>query len=132
VIVASNSGRNAVPVEFAAGSRRRGARVIAITSYTHSNAFPSRTPSGERLLDVADLALDNGSPAGDAAVALPGRRERVGALSTVTGALLAQAIASEAACRLLAMGRDPGVLVSFNVDAQDVALKPTHEPNEVS
>lgn len=32
VVVASNSGRNAVPVEFALACRERGARVIALTS----------------------------------------------------------------------------------------------------
>ncbi|MDQ2737112.1 MAG: sugar isomerase domain-containing protein, partial [Actinomycetota bacterium] len=36
VLVASNSGRNAVPVEFASGARGRGATVIALTSLAHS------------------------------------------------------------------------------------------------
>jgi uncharacterized phosphosugar-binding protein len=117
VIVASNSGRNAVPVEFAEESGARGASVIAVTSRAHSAAFTSRAPSGKRLMEVADVVLDNGSPAGDALVTLRGRDERVGAISTVTGALLLQAAIAEAAQLLAERGQDPGVLVSFNVDA---------------
>jgi uncharacterized phosphosugar-binding protein len=116
VIVASNSGRNAVPVEFAETCRARGATVLAITSRAHSEAYPSRVPSGHKLMDVADLVLDNAAPVGDAAVALPGRDERVGPVSTVTGAVLAQAVMAEAAHRLAEQGHDPGVLVSYNVD----------------
>ena len=38
VLIASNSGRNAVPVEFALGARTRGAQVIVLTSMAHSTA----------------------------------------------------------------------------------------------
>ncbi|MGH3496356.1 MAG: sugar isomerase domain-containing protein [Nocardioidaceae bacterium] len=116
VLVVSSSGRNAVPVEFAEESHRRGCTVVAITSVTHSGAVASCAPSGRRLMEVADLVLDNAVPAGDAAVDLPGRPERVGALSTLTGSALAQAVVAEAATRLCEQGVDPGVLVSYNVD----------------
>jgi uncharacterized phosphosugar-binding protein len=116
VLVASSSGRNAVPVEFAEESRRRGATVVAVTSCRHGTAVPSRAPSGAKLKDVADLVLDNAAPVGDATVPLPGRSERVGPVSTVTGALLVQAVMAEAAYLLAARGEDPGVLVSFNAD----------------
>jgi uncharacterized phosphosugar-binding protein len=121
-LVASSSGRNAVPVEFAEVCRDRGATVVAITSRAHSGAYPSRAPSGAKLMDVAHLVLDNCAPIGDASVPLPGREERVGAVSTVTGAMLVQAVMAEAAYRLAEQGRDPGVLVSFNVDAEPVGL----------
>jgi uncharacterized phosphosugar-binding protein len=109
VIVASNSGRNAVPVEFAAGSRDRGAKVVAITSLAHSSSVPSRAPGGQRLCDVADVVIDNCGVPGDAA--LPGDPP-YGATSTVTGALIVQAIACEAVSRMA----DPQVLRSFNID----------------
>jgi uncharacterized phosphosugar-binding protein len=114
VLVVSSSGRNAVPVEFAEESRRRGATVVAITSLSHSAAVTSRAPSGAKLRDVADLVLDNAAPVGDATVPLPGRTERVGPVSTVTGVVLVQAVMAEAAHLLAARGEDPGVLVSSN------------------
>jgi uncharacterized phosphosugar-binding protein len=109
VIVASNSGRNAVPVEFAAGSRARGAKVVAITSLAHSASVPSRAPSGRRLCDVADVVIDNCGVPGDAALS---GDPPYGATSTVTGALIVQAIACEAVSRMAA----PRILRSFNVD----------------
>ena len=65
LIVVSNSGRNALPIEMAMGARERGAKVIAITSIEFSSKFPSRHPSGKRLYDVADIVIDNHVPPGD-------------------------------------------------------------------
>ncbi len=118
VVVASSSGRNAVPVEFAEESKARGATVIAVTSREHSGSVDSRAPSGRRLMEVADVVLDNTAPLGDATVSLPDRSEKVGPVSTVAGSVLLQSIVCEAALRLARNGRDPGVLVSYNVDPQ--------------
>jgi uncharacterized phosphosugar-binding protein len=115
-IVISNSGRNAVPVEFAESASRRGCKVVAITSVEHSQSVGSRAPSGRRLMDVADLVLDNAAPAGDAAIAVPGVTERVGALSTITGCALVQAMTVQAAHLLAERGLDPEILDSNNVD----------------
>src|SRR6185369_10176200 len=49
LIVASNSGRNAVPIALALEARRIGMRVIAITNLAHSRAWPSRHTSGKTL-----------------------------------------------------------------------------------
>lgn len=49
---------------------------------------------------VADVVIDNGAPAGDAVLAVPGLAQRVGAVSGVTGALIAQALTVEILRRL--------------------------------
>src|SRR5436190_203631 len=59
LVVISNSGRNAVPVEAAEWARARQVPVIAITSSAHSRAETSLAPSGKKLYDVADVVLDN-------------------------------------------------------------------------
>ena len=41
VLIASNSGRNAYPIEMAIEAKKRGASVIAITNIAHSNAVSS-------------------------------------------------------------------------------------------
>lgn len=113
VIIASNSGRNAVPVEFAEEWRARGGVVIAVTSRAHSDSVPSRAPSGHRLYDVADLVIDNCGVPGDAAISIGAAS--VGATSTVTGALIVQAIVCEATALLEAAGQPPEILRSFNI-----------------
>jgi uncharacterized phosphosugar-binding protein len=118
LVVASNSGRNAYPIEAADVGRELGARVIALTSLPHARSVASRHASGRRLFEVADLVLDTGVPAGDAAVSLDGLDVRVGPLSTVVGAALLNAVVVEAVAALLAGGRRPEVFESANVDAE--------------
>src|ERR1700688_406241 len=60
-LVASSSGCNIVPIEMAEQFRRRGIKVVAIVSWRHSEATASRHPSGKRLQDFTDLALDTGA-----------------------------------------------------------------------
>jgi uncharacterized phosphosugar-binding protein len=119
VIVISNSGRNAVPVEFAAGARERGATVVAITSLAHSQSVESRAPSGQRLFAVADIVIDNGGEPGDALIELPGIPARVGATSTIAGSVIAQAIVCEAAANFIEWGERPPVLMSNNVEGAE-------------
>ncbi len=116
LIIHSNSGRNTVAIELAEVARSKGVKVIALTSIAHSQAFPSRHPRGLRLMDVADLVLDNCGEVGDAIVELSGLPQRVGATSTVVGAALMNALVVETAKLLLEKGIEPPVYCSANVD----------------
>ena len=53
VLVASNSGVNAVPVEVALGCRERGLRVVALTNLEQAKRTAPRHPSGVRLHELA-------------------------------------------------------------------------------
>lgn len=114
VLVVSNSGRNAVPVEFAIGARAAGAKVIALTSLAHSETVESRAPGGRRLFEVADVVIDNCGVPGDALIEVDGSPERTGSTSTVVGALLAQALVVEVVTLLAERGHTPDVLRSLN------------------
>jgi uncharacterized phosphosugar-binding protein len=116
LVICSNSGRNAVPVEMALGARDRGMTTIAITSLNHSRAFPSRHPSGKRLFEVADVVLDNAGLPGDAALELPGLPRRIGPTSTIVGALLINLVIARAIELALARGLLPEVYASSNAD----------------
>lgn len=125
LVVASNSGRNAYPIEAALVGRRLGARVVALTSLPHARSVASRHPSGLRLFEAADLVLDTGVPAGDAALRLDGLGVPVGPLSTIVGAALIEAVVVGAIAWLLERGIEPQVLRSANVDdAQQLDLTP--------
>jgi uncharacterized phosphosugar-binding protein len=117
-VIGSNSGVNGSVVEFARLVRRRGHRLIAITSFTQTAAVDSRHPSGGKLIDHADVALDNGAPYGDAVLPLPDGGT-VCAVSSITSALLAQLVVAEVVRRLLEAGQAPPVYLSANVPGGD-------------
>jgi uncharacterized phosphosugar-binding protein len=114
LIVASNSGRNAVPIELAQGARSKGARTVALTSLQQTNAWPSRHPTGLKLKDACDLVIDNGSVDGDAGTVVPGIGQKMGPTSSVIGTLLMNLIAMEAAHFAAAAGYPIDVFVSSN------------------
>jgi uncharacterized phosphosugar-binding protein len=120
VVVSSNSGVNAVPVEVALECRARGLRVVALTNLEQARATAPRHPSGARLHELADVVIDNRCPPGDAAVALASG-DRVGPLTTVVGAAVVAALCARVAELLLAQGRRPPVLASQNLDGRPVA-----------
>lgn len=117
LIVISNSGRNAVPVQAAQEATRRGATTIAITSVAHSRASEVRSPATCRLLEVADIVIDNHGEPGDAAMSVAGVSAAMGATSTVVGAAIMQALSIGVAARMSAAGRPPEVYVSLNQGA---------------
>ena len=119
LIVASNSGRNPVPIEMALLAKERGLVVIALTSLVHSQAVASRHPSGRRLFEVADIVLDNGGDVGDAMLEVEGLPTKACPTSTVIGAAILNAVVAVIIEELLSMGVVPPVLVSSNVDRQE-------------
>lgn len=117
-VIASNSGVNGSIVELAQLVKERGHRLVAITSFAQTAAVDSRHPSGTKLVDHADVALDNGAPYGDAVLPLPGGGT-VCAVSSITGALLAQLVGAEVVRRLTEAGETPPVYLSANVPGGD-------------
>ena len=119
LIVASNSGGNAVVGELASLVRARGVPVIALISRAHATSRAARTAGSLNLRDLADVVIDNGGATGDAAVEIDGLGQRVGPTSTVVGAAALNAIVAEAAERLVARGIQPDVFLSSNLEGGD-------------
>ena len=111
-LVISSSGCNVVPVEMAEEFQKRGVKVAAIISTTHSEASTSRHRDGKKLQDFADIVLDTGAPVGDAMVKLDSLETPVAPGSTVGGCLLVNAIKAEVADRLTKAGQPPKVLTA--------------------
>ena len=119
LIVASNSGRNAVPVEMVFGAQERGMKTIAVTNLAHSRQWQSRHPSGKTLADAADLVIDNCGVSGDACVEIQGMPSRIGPTSTVTGAAIINLIIVQAIENALQKGVAPEIYISSNSDGDD-------------
>lgn len=124
MIVISTSGIRPVIVEMADGARRRGLPVIGICSKKHcEQSVPAHT-SGKKLIDVADVLIDNQCPPGDCVVELKGLDWRTGPTSTVTGAMIINMIRCRTAELLLESGIKPVLLPSHQfVGNQDAAAQ---------
>ena len=121
LVVASNSGGNAVVSSMAQLARQRGVSVVAVVSRTHATSGSARQTSFARLHEVADVVVDNGGATGDAAIEVSGFATRVGPTSTVVGAAALNAIVAEAVERLVARGVAPEVFTSSNIEGGDAA-----------
>ena len=91
LLVTSNSGRNPLVIEYTMRAREKGARIIVITSLSHSKTIASRHESGLRLFELADVILDNHAPYGDATTPID-EATSMGPVSTLTGCFLAQCV----------------------------------------
>ncbi len=70
VIVISNSGKNASPIEVALHAKKQGCLVIGLTSLAMSTTAKTVHPEGRNLHAIADHVLDNGGVPGDAVMKL--------------------------------------------------------------
>lgn len=114
-IIISNSGRNPVPIEVAMETKKRGNKVIVVTSKTYSKSAPSRHSSGKRLMDVADVVLDNCGEIGDVAVKIPELAQGLGPTSTIASAYLLHAVMVQATSNLSKIMKEPPIFWSANL-----------------
>lgn len=115
LVVVSNSGVNAAPVEIALLAREAGLKVLAISSVAYSKSVEPKPGVPARLYEIADLTLDNLGEPGDAIVEVDGTGLKVGPTSTVIGAALLNAVFVEATCALASEGMEPPVYRSGNM-----------------
>ena len=133
LMIASNSGVNGSIVGLALLAREHGIPLVAVTSMEHTMAVPIKHPSGQRLSDVADVVIDNLAPYGDATLTLNGGAEsvrgvsggsspqgiKVGAVSSITAAYIAQLLTIGVSERIAADGRRPPLYLSANIPGGD-------------
>jgi uncharacterized phosphosugar-binding protein len=111
-MIFSNSGVNEVVVEMALEAKALDLPVIAVVSVDHCTASAPKHSSGKKLFDIADVTIDNGTPAGDALVTVEGLEDPVGPGSTVGAAAVVNAVKCLVAEGLTKRGKPPLVLSS--------------------
>jgi len=117
MIITSNSGRNAMPIEMTMRCQKEGVCVVAITNMEQSKNTTSRHPSGKKLYECADYIIDSCVPSGDATLDLDGIK--TGPASSIVTMYLINTVVSEAIKIVLSHGKRPYVFQSQNVDGFD-------------
>ena len=114
IIIFSNSGVNQMPVEMALAAKERAMSVVSVTSIAYSKIAPLSS-IGQRLHEIADFAIDNCIPPGDALLAVEGFAGRVAPASTLIGSLILNGLVAEVAGRLGQAGQEIPAFVSANM-----------------
>lgn len=115
VFIASNSGRNAYPIEMALLAKARGATTVALTSLQHTRNVTSRHESGKRLFEVSDVVLDNGVEYGDARLPVGSHGLYMGPTSSIIGMFIINAVLAAAVDRLAHQGVAVDIYQSANL-----------------
>jgi len=119
MIVFSASGLSAVPVEMARGARRRGLKVVAVTSVAQSMSDEPDRQVGSRLMDEADLVIDLCTPHADALIEIDGLDTPVGPGSTIAAVAIVNSIKVRTAQLLVERGAMPSVMTRASVVGAD-------------
>jgi uncharacterized phosphosugar-binding protein len=119
MVVFSASGLSAVPVEMARGARRRGLKVVGVTSVEQSMTEPPDPMVGSRLLDEADLVIDLCTPHADALVTVNGLDAPVGPGSTIAAVAVVNSIKVRTAELLVERGAMPPVITRASAVGAD-------------
>jgi uncharacterized phosphosugar-binding protein len=114
LLVFSHGGLNAVPIEMAMEAKKKGLKIITVSSHANLKISKPRHSSGKYLSDLADVAIDNCTPPEDALVDV-GQIEKVAAGSTVAAVTIAMSLVAETAAVLAKTGKVPPTFVSPNV-----------------
>jgi len=114
IIVISNSGKNASPIEVALHAKKKGLTVIALTSVAMSTTATTVHPGGKNLHAIADHVLDNHGVSGDALVHTT-ETQMAGPTSTLIGTTLLNLLALEAMTWLRDNGHELPVVRSQNL-----------------
>lgn len=116
MIIISNSGRNAGPVEMAIECEKKGIATIAITSMEYTKSVSSRHSSGKKLCDTAKIVIDNCGVLGDATIQIGDLKTPMGSTSNIIGSCIMHALIMETAQLLNERGIEPPIFLSGNLD----------------
>jgi uncharacterized phosphosugar-binding protein len=118
LVINSNSGRTANVIEVAIQCKARGIATIGIASFEQMAKCFAAHSSGKKLVDVADLCIDNCGPYGDAMVEVQGN-EKMCPASGLAATYVFWAVHAEVVERLQARGVNPTIYRSVHVGGQE-------------
>ena len=127
IIIVNVNGINAMTIDSALEAKKRGAKVIAVTSSEFSRnvppGIPARHPSNKDLCDLGDVVIDAHVPVGDAVVEIEGLDLKVSSSSTIANCFILNSLMAVVVEKLIQKGVTPPIWKSANVPRGDEANK---------
>ncbi len=114
LLLSSISGKTARPIDLSLACRELGIKTIGLTSFEYTAKVESLHPSGKKLIDVVDVAIDIGAPYGDAAVDVPGYDVKVIPMSGIAMGAAGWMIWGEVMEKTAKLGKPATVFISIN------------------
>lgn len=102
-------------VELALEARKMGVTTIAIVSVAFARAVPPLGGLRKKLIDVADIVIDNCSPVGDGVLKFPGIPVKACPTSNIASYYIIWALIAEFIQKMLQRGITPTILKSINL-----------------
>jgi uncharacterized phosphosugar-binding protein len=123
LIITSAYGINSATLDAAMEAQRRGCTVIGISSFAFAEAtppdFPARHPSRQNLHEIADIAIDNHVPHGEAILSIADFDQPVGGTCSVLQCFVINWIVARTAEKLVAANVEPPIWRSYNIAGGD-------------
>lgn len=122
-LIFHNIGVNPATIDAAMEAKKAGARIIAVSSSLWHQGLPAdssiRHPNGKNVFDYADVKIDDYNPLGDTIVNLEGFGTPIAPVSNLVDFYIAHRLEIETAKACLAMGIEPPMWKSANVEGGD-------------
>ena len=123
LIIFHNIGMNPTTIDAAEEAKKRGAKIIAISSNDWRAKLPIdhhiRHPNKKHIFEYADLCIDDENPYGDADYYVEGFDVPIAPTSTMVDAFLAHRMVAEAVATMVERGLDPPIFRSANLPNGD-------------
>ncbi|MFA6815622.1 MAG: sugar isomerase domain-containing protein [Lentisphaeria bacterium] len=123
LIIFHNIGINPATIDAALECKKRGVKIIAVSSSYWQNEMPKdhfiRHPSGKNLFDLADICIDDYNPVGDAIVNVPGFDSAIAPVSNIVDFTIAHLLEIETVRQCVERGIVPPVWRSANTPDGD-------------
>jgi uncharacterized phosphosugar-binding protein len=123
LIIFHNIGFNPTTIDAAEEAKKRGAKIIAVSSSDWVKNLPKdhkiRHPNGKHLFDYADLKIDDQNPYGDADYKVEGFDVPIAPTSTIVDSFIAHRMVIEATAAMTKRGIEPPIFRSANLPGGD-------------
>lgn len=129
LMVSSVSGRTVSAVDLAYEAKKMGIKVIAFTSMEYTKSVEPIHPSGKRLYEMVDIAIDNCAPVAEGMMQIPGLEAPYAAASGIACNILLWSMTTVAVETLMNHGKTPGILKSANFPGGNDYNKNVVEPH---